>query len=61
MAKEKIEASLKAAKAELADAQDMVVAKSKEAVQTADTYVKENPWQAVGIAARLGLMLVSAS
>jgi ElaB/YqjD/DUF883 family membrane-anchored ribosome-binding protein len=57
VAKEKIESSLKSAKAELANAQDLVIAKSKEAAQTADLYVKEHPWQAVGMGAALGVIL----
>lgn len=56
-AKAKIEASLEAAKEELAVAQEVVVAKTKEAVQTTDEYVKAHPWQAVGTAAALGVIL----
>ncbi len=57
VAKAKFEDSLKVAKMELASAQDLVMAKSKEAVQSADQYVKENPWQAVGMGAALGVIL----
>ena len=56
-AKEKIEASLKVAKAELAVAQDTVIVKAKEAVETTDLYVKEHPWQAVGLSAAVGVIL----
>lgn len=56
-AKEKIESSLKVAKDGLSSAQDVVVAKTKEAAQTTDEYVKAHPWQAVGTAAALGVIL----
>lgn len=56
-AKAKIETSLKSAKEELAAAQDVVVAKSKVAAQTTDEYVKAHPWQAVGMAAAIGVIL----
>ena len=49
--------SLQAAKIRLADAQATVVEKVKVAAQTTDDYVHENPWQAVGIAAAVGLLL----
>jgi len=49
--------SLQAAKIRLADAHATVVEKAKVAVQTTDDYVHENPWQAVGIAAAVGLLL----
>ena len=41
----------------LADAEKSLVAKSKEAAEIADDYVRENPWSAVGIAAGIGLVL----
>ena len=31
--------------------------KAKEAGQATDAYVRENPWQAVGIAAGAGLLI----
>ena len=56
-AKAKFEDSLKSAKEELAYAQDVVVAKSKEVALTTDQYVKSHPWQAVGLGAALGVIL----
>ena len=41
----------------LADAEKTLVKKSKEAADVADDYVRENPWNAVGIAAGFGLIL----
>jgi ElaB/YqjD/DUF883 family membrane-anchored ribosome-binding protein len=49
--------SLAAAKTKLANAQTAVVEKSKVAAKTTDTYVHENPWRAVGIAAGVGLVV----
>ncbi len=56
-AKAKIEASLAAAKDELAVAQEVVVVKAKEAAKTTDEYVKAHPWQAVGFGAAVGVIL----
>jgi len=49
--------SLQVAKIRLADAHATVIEKAKVAAQTTDDYVHENPWQAVGIAAAVGLLL----
>jgi ElaB/YqjD/DUF883 family membrane-anchored ribosome-binding protein len=56
LARQKIEQSLIEGKKALADAEQVVVNKSKEAVEIADDYVRENPWAAVGIAAGVGLV-----
>jgi len=49
--------SLQAAKIRLAEAQASVVDRVKVAAKTTDDYVHENPWQSVGIAAALGVVL----
>jgi ElaB/YqjD/DUF883 family membrane-anchored ribosome-binding protein len=56
-ARQKIEQSLVEGKKALADAEKTVRAKSKEYADTADDYVRENPWTAVGVAAGVGLVL----
>lgn len=56
-ARQKIEQSLIEGKKALADAEQIVVKKSKECAEIADDYVRENPWSAVGIAAGVGLVL----
>ena len=56
-ARAKAEDSLRAAKVRLAEAQASVVEKVKVVAKTTDDYVHENPWQAVGIAAAVGLVL----
>jgi ElaB/YqjD/DUF883 family membrane-anchored ribosome-binding protein len=56
-ARERIQASLATAKVKLTDAERVVVDKTKDAAKATDEYVRENPWQAVGIAAAAGLVL----
>jgi ElaB/YqjD/DUF883 family membrane-anchored ribosome-binding protein len=57
VARQKIEQSLIEGKKALADAEKSLVAKSKEAADIADDYVRENPWSAVGMAAGIGFVL----
>jgi len=49
--------SLRLAKARLAEAQAVVVAKTKVGVKITDDYVRANPWNAVGIAVAFGFVL----
>jgi ElaB/YqjD/DUF883 family membrane-anchored ribosome-binding protein len=53
----KTEKSLNVAKARIADAQSVVLAKTKEAAKVTDEYVHENPWRSVGFAAGVGLVV----
>jgi ElaB/YqjD/DUF883 family membrane-anchored ribosome-binding protein len=57
VAREHIQASLSAARERLADAERVALEKSKLAAKTADGYVHENPWAAVGIAAAAALVV----
>jgi ElaB/YqjD/DUF883 family membrane-anchored ribosome-binding protein len=57
VARQRIEQSVIEGKKALADAEEVVIKKSKECAEIADDYVRENPWSAVGIAAGLGLVL----
>ncbi|HUB66219.1 MAG TPA: DUF883 family protein [Candidatus Methylacidiphilales bacterium] len=56
-ARVKVEESLKVAQDKLASVQDGVTAKGREAVAATDDYVRNNPWNAVGIAAGVGFLL----
>jgi ElaB/YqjD/DUF883 family membrane-anchored ribosome-binding protein len=56
-ARERIQENLAAAKIRLSDAEEAVVAKTKEAAMATDEYVHENPWQAIGIGAGVGLLV----
>lgn len=55
--RQRVEQSLDEGKRSLAEAEDLLLDKSKEAAKAADAYVRENPWNAVGIAAGVGLVL----
>ena len=56
-AKAKMEASLKSAKEELVHAEEVALSKAKEVAQSTDQYVKAHPWQAVGLAAAVGVIV----
>jgi|SRR5690606_9425276 len=53
----KAEESLKAAKARMADMQKAMVFKTQEAAKATDVYVHANPWQSIGVAAGIGLVV----
>ena len=55
--RERIQESLTAAKARLADAEDVMLEKTRQAARVTDEYVQDNPWRAVGIAAGVGLVV----
>lgn len=55
--REKIEMSLRDARARLADAEAAIVDKAKAAANATDDFVHDHPWQAVGVAAVVGLAL----
>src|SRR5476651_1354525 len=57
VARERIQDSLHTAKVKLAEAEDVIVQRSKLAARATDDYVRENPWQAVGVAAGFGLVI----
>jgi ElaB/YqjD/DUF883 family membrane-anchored ribosome-binding protein len=61
---EKIEAvrsrarmSVNQARERLADVQTKAADQARQAAESADEYVRRNPWQAVGIAAGIGLLV----
>ena len=56
-ARERIQASLATAKVKLGEAERALLEKTKLAAKATDEYVRENPWQAVGVAAMAGLVL----
>ncbi len=51
------EETVKRARARLEAVEDDVVRRAKQAANRTDGYVRENPWQAVGVAAGVGLLL----
>jgi ElaB/YqjD/DUF883 family membrane-anchored ribosome-binding protein len=56
-ARERIQASLAAARVKLAEAERAVVDKTKQAAKATDEYVHEHPWHAVSVAAVVGFLL----
>jgi ElaB/YqjD/DUF883 family membrane-anchored ribosome-binding protein len=56
-ARAKIQERLVEAKARLADAEEAVILRTKQAARVTDQYVHDNPWKAVGIAAGVGLLI----
>ena len=55
--RERIAERLRDAKLRLADAEAALMDKTKAAARATDDFVNDNPWQAVGIAAGIGLLL----
>lgn len=53
----KAEESLRVVKARMAEAEAALLAKTKEAAKATDAYVHENPWEAIGVAAAVGLVI----
>lgn len=56
-ARTRAEESLAAAKARMVEAQAEVVARTKAAAKATDEYVHVHPWQAIGVAAGVGLVI----
>ena len=55
--REKVQDSLHRAKVKLAEAEDIMVDKGKQAARATDEYVHDHPWRAVGVAAGIGLII----
>jgi len=53
----KVEESLAAAKVKMSDAQAALLVKTKAAAKATDEYVHVHPWQAIGIAASVGMVI----
>lgn len=56
-AKKKLEHSLKVARDEIDHIEHAARLKAKQAVRATDAYVHDNPWQAIGVGAALGLAI----
>lgn len=53
----KAEESLRVVKTRMVEAQAALLVKTREAAKATDVYVHENPWNAIGVAAGVGLVL----
>ena len=51
------EESLRQAKVRLTEVEEEAMRRAREVADAADEYVRENPWQSVGIAAGIGLVV----
>jgi ElaB/YqjD/DUF883 family membrane-anchored ribosome-binding protein len=56
-ARARAEQTLRSARQRLSHLDDVVMDQAKEAARSADTYVRDHPWGAVGIAAVAGLLV----
>jgi len=56
-AAQRVGETLDQGRAALEDMQTALVERTRECVETTDAYVRDNPWQAIGIAAGLGVVL----
>ena len=55
--KAKVKIALAAAKSALADGAAQVKTQARQVTQSTDTYVRDNPWQVVGIVALIGVAI----
>lgn len=53
----KVEASLATAKEKMTDAEHALIARTKAAAKATDEYVHVHPWQSIGIAASIGVVI----
>ncbi len=53
----KLQDHLSSARHSLADAQAVVVERTKEVARATDDYVHDNPWRSIGIAAGIGFII----
>ena len=53
----RFEDTLRTARSDLRKLEDSVIARSHEIAQSADVYVRDNPWKAVGLGAAAGVLL----
>lgn len=53
----RIQERLKGARVRLSEAETVLLDKSRAAARATDAYVHESPWQAVGVAAAVGLLV----
>jgi ElaB/YqjD/DUF883 family membrane-anchored ribosome-binding protein len=56
-AREKAQHNLQRAKVKLAEVEDVIIDRSKQAARATDEYVHEHPWRAVGVAAGIGIII----
>ena len=55
--REQVETKLRTARIKLQEMQDDAVDRAKAAARATDEYVHDNPWQAIGVAAAIGILV----
>lgn len=55
--RERVRGALEGAKSRLSDLEGRAKRATQQASEATDTYVRENPWTSVGVAAGIGLVL----
>jgi ElaB/YqjD/DUF883 family membrane-anchored ribosome-binding protein len=55
--RQRIEQRLEEGKKSVAEAEVLLLERTKEAAKSADVYVREHPWNAVGLAAGVGFVV----
>jgi ElaB/YqjD/DUF883 family membrane-anchored ribosome-binding protein len=55
--RDKVQKGLEQAKGKIVEIESKAVEKTKAAARATDTYVHENPWKSVGVAAGVGFLL----
>ena len=55
--RERAQENLHRFKVKLAEAEDVVIDRGKQAARVTDEYVHDNPWKAVGVAAGIGFVI----
>ncbi len=55
--REKVQENLQRYKVKLAEAEDVLIDRGKQAARVTDEYVHDHPWHAVGIAAGIGFLV----
>lgn len=56
-ARERLERSVNAARAELANVEHAIIERARRTARETDEYVHDHPWTAVGVGAGVGLLL----
>jgi ElaB/YqjD/DUF883 family membrane-anchored ribosome-binding protein len=57
VARARIQENLKVVKERLVSAEDVLIERARDAAKDADRYVRDNPWQAIGVSACVGAIV----
>jgi len=57
VARARIQENLQVVKGRMVSAEDVLIERTRDAAKDADRYVRDNPWQAVGVSACIGAIV----